>query len=65
MGRSFKEMYKKYKQYGIKAKQQKNYSKSNFSFEKMQELVSNVLTANIPEFPKQVELTLPTLQKAE
>ncbi|MBW2998853.1 hypothetical protein KY321_04910, partial [Candidatus Woesearchaeota archaeon] len=61
MGRSLKDVYKKYKQFIVKAKQQKNFSKSKFSFEKMQELVDSILTANIPEFPKQVELKLPKL----
>jgi len=61
VGRSFKDMYKKYKQYIIKGKQQKNFSKTRFSFEKMQELVDSILIANIPEFPKQVQLELPKL----
>jgi hypothetical protein len=61
MGRSLKDVYKKYKQYIVKSKQQKNFSKTRFSFEKMQELVDSILTANVPEFPKQVELKLPKL----
>ncbi len=61
VGRSFKDMYKKYKQYIIKGKQQKNFSKTRFSFEKMQELVDSILIANIPEFPKQIQLELPKL----
>jgi hypothetical protein len=61
MGRSLKDVYKKYKQYIIKSKQQKNFSKTHFSFEKMQELVNNILTTNVPNFPKQVELNLPKL----
>ena len=61
VGRSFKDIYKKYKQYIIKGKQQKNFSKTRFSFEKMQELVDSILIANIPEFPKQVQLELPKL----
>jgi len=28
----------------------------------MKDLVGNILDANIPEFPKQVELSLPTLE---
>ncbi len=65
MGRTLKDVYKKYKQYGVKSKQQKNFSKTKFSFDKMQELITEILTDSIPEFAKQVELTLPTLQKAE
>ena len=61
VGRSFKDMYKKYKQYTIKGKQQKNFSKTRFSFEKMQELVDSILISNVPEFPKQIQLELPKL----
>ena len=61
MGQNLKDVHKKYKQYIVKAKQQKNFSKTRFSFEKMQELVDSILIANVPEFPKQVELKLPKL----
>lgn len=62
IGRMLKDVYKKYKQYGVKSKQQKNFSKTKFSFDKMQELINEILTDSIPEFAKQVELKLPTLQ---
>jgi len=62
MGRSLKDVYKKYKQYLVKSKQQKNFSKSKFSYDKMEELIASILEANIPDFPKQVELTLPKLE---
>ena len=61
MGRNLKDVYKKYKQHVVKAKQQKNFSKTRFSFEKMQELVDNILTNNVPNFPKQIGLNLPKL----
>ena len=54
-------MYKKYKQYIIKGKQQKNFSKSRFSREKMEELVDSLLLACIPDFPQEQQLKLPTL----
>jgi len=38
------------------------YTKNNFSFEKMVELVENILTKNVPEFAQQVELNLPKLK---
>jgi hypothetical protein len=63
--RYFKDVYKKYKQYNVKSKQQKNFSKSNFSYEKMESLVKDTLTEIIPEFPKQVELNLPELKLPE
>lgn len=63
MGRHLKDCYKKYKQYTVGGKKQKNFSKTNFSFEKMEELITKLLENNIPEFPQQVELNLPKLQK--
>jgi hypothetical protein len=62
IGRHLKDSYTKYKQYVLGGKQQKQYSKSNFSFEKMQELISNLLEKNVPNFPKQVELILPKIE---
>ena len=60
IGKSLKSVFKKYKQYIIKSKQQKQFSKSKFSFEAMTNLISTQLN-KLPEFPKQVELTLPKL----
>ena len=60
-GNALKDMYKKYKQYIIKGKQQKNFSKSRFSREKMEELVDSLLLACIPDFPQEQQLKLPTL----
>lgn len=61
IGKALKEVHKKYKQYLVQAKQQKNYSKSKFSFEAMVNLLDDY-TNEIPDFPKQVELKLPQLQ---
>jgi hypothetical protein len=46
----------------VPAKKQGHHIKTNFSYEAMRDLVNNILDANIPEFPKQVELSLPTLE---
>jgi len=59
--KAFKNVYTNYKKYIVPAKQQGHYIKTNFSWEKMKELVGKILDANIPEFPKQVDLKLPTL----
>ena len=61
ISKSLKEVHKKYKQYIIQAKQQKNYSKSKFSFEGMKNLIQELLS-KIPDFPKQLELKLPNLE---
>tara|TARA_R100000541_G_scaffold59181_1_gene72183 strand:+ start:952 stop:2244 length:1293 start_codon:yes stop_codon:yes gene_type:complete len=59
---AMKEVFKKYKQYSTNSKKQRHYAKTNFSWEKMKELVKNNLEKNVPDFPKQVELSLPKLQ---
>ena len=59
---ALKEVYKSYKQYLQRSKKQRHYAKTNFSWEKMKELIEKVLDKNIPEFPKQVKLELPKLK---
>ena len=61
IGKVLKETFKKYKQYIVKAKQQKNFSKSKFSFEGMKDLIDQEL-GKVPKFPTQVELKLPKLE---
>ena len=56
------ENYKKYKDNGPRLGY---YCKNNFSFEKMQEKLDTILTSNVPEFPKMVQLKLPQLKKIE
>ena len=55
-------VYKHYKQILINAKKQGTRNKQEFSFEKMAELLKNITKQYVPEFPKQIELTLPKLQ---
>jgi hypothetical protein len=54
-----------YKKYQEKGKRLGFYCKTNFSFEKMQEKLDSILTEKVPEFPKQIQLKLPTLKKIE
>jgi hypothetical protein len=54
-----------YDKHLTKAKRQYHRSKTKFSFEAMQTDLGYSLTRNIPEFPKQVQLKLPTLKKIE
>jgi glycosyltransferase involved in cell wall biosynthesis len=61
IGHYLKDIFENYKEYQIKGKRQGYYSRTNFSYEKMAELVKDLLDKNIPEFPKQIELTLPKL----
>jgi hypothetical protein len=62
IGRHLKDCYIKYKDYVLGGKKQKQYSKTNFSFEKMQDLISELLEKNIPQFPKQVDVVLPKIE---
>jgi len=65
IGNSLKDIFEKYKEYLVKGKRQGHYARTNFSYEKMQELVEDILDKNIPEFPKQIELKLPKLPKLQ
>jgi hypothetical protein len=58
---TYKDVYKNYKKFAEMGKKQGFYVKTNFSYEKMEELVNDLLLKSIPEFPKHVELVLPTL----
>ena len=64
-GKALKDVFEDYKVYKELAKRQGHKSRTQFSYEKMRETVDNLLTQYIPEFPKQVELKLPTLKKIE
>ena len=58
---AFEQVYKNYKNYVVPARQGTRNIIENFSFEKMVELLDNLLDKYLPEFPKQVALTLPNL----
>ena len=57
---AFKLVYTDYNKCLEKAKRQAHFVKTNFSFDKMAELLDSILESKIP---KQVELKLPTLKK--
>jgi len=59
----FKDIFENYKKYQNNANRQAYKSKNEFSWEKMFEKVDQVLTERIPEFPKEIKLELPKLQK--
>ena len=61
MARAYKEVQKYYKKYLGMAKKQSSYVKRNFSYEKMVDTLSNLMTQYVPDFPKQVDLNLPKL----
>ena len=61
VARAYKEVQKHYKKYLGMAKKQSSYVKRNFSYEKMVDTLSNLMTQYVPDFPKQVDLNLPKL----
>jgi hypothetical protein len=65
VGHYLKDVFENYKGYAEKAKRQGYHSRANFSFDKMKEKLDSVFTAKIPEFPKQVQLQLPSLKRIQ
>ena len=65
IGHFLKDVFENYKNYTEKAKRQAFYSKTNFSWDKMNEKIEVLLTQYVPEFPKEVTLKLPTIKKIE
>lgn len=64
-GKALKDVFEDYKAYKELAKRQGYKSRTEFSYEKMRETLDTILTQYVPEFPKQVQLKLPTLKKIE
>ena len=57
--KAYKDVFVKYKPYAVQGKKQGHYIKENFTWNKMKDLVGDILDKNIPKFPKQVELKMP------
>ena len=58
---AFKNVFTNYKKYIDPAKQQGHLIKTNFSYDKMKELVGVILDKNVPEFATEMKLNLPSL----
>ena len=56
-----KDIVKNYKKYSELSKRQAYKSRTEFSFDAMNELLNKILLENLPEFPKQVQLDLSSL----
>jgi hypothetical protein len=65
VGFYLKDVFENYKKYTEGAKRQAFKSKNEFSWDKMKDKINEILTTNIPEFPKEVALKLPTNNKIE
>ena len=62
VGHSYKEIFKNYKKYQTAAKRLGYKIRKDFSWEAMVIKISEIFTEKLPEFPSQVELTLPKLE---
>jgi len=61
IGHALKDVFENYKKHQDLGKRQAYHSTTNFSWNKMKELLDSRLTELIPEFPKEIELKLPKL----
>lgn len=61
VGKALKDVYKNYKLWVTKAKQQGYRNRTQFSYENMAETVKSILETNLPKFPKQIEIHLPEI----
>lgn len=60
-----KDVFKNYKSYAERSRKTFHHIKNNFSFDAMQNKLKSILDTRIPDFPKQIALTLPKLKKIE
>ena len=58
---AFKSIHSSYNKYLELGKRQRYRTNTQFSLEKMAEKLNNLLDSSLPNFPKQVELNMPTL----
>jgi len=60
VGAAWNSLYKSYDKALKESQKQIKYAQESFSFDAMKELVGNILEESLPDFPKQVQLNLPT-----
>jgi glycosyltransferase involved in cell wall biosynthesis len=65
IGHYLKDVFENYKNYTENAKRQAYYSKTNFSWNKMKEKLDTLISTNLPEFPEELKLKLPSMKKIE
>lgn len=63
IGHYLKDVFENLKNYTDKAKRQAYRSKNEFSWDKMKDKIDSLFTQYIPEFPKEVQIKLPSLKK--
>jgi hypothetical protein len=65
VGSYLRDIFENYKGYAENAKRQGFQSRNKFSFDAMKEKLGKLFEDKIPEFPKQIQLNLPKLNKTE
>lgn len=65
IGFFLKDIFENYKNYTEKAKRQAYKSKNEFNWKNMASVLDSMLLTNIPEFPSEVKLKLPSMKKIE
>jgi len=65
VGHFFNDIFKNYKDWKVKGKRQGYYIRQDFSFAQMCKQLEEILSNNMPELPKKVELKLPKIKKIE
>lgn len=61
IGTAFKEVYKSYKKYAVLGKKQRHLTKTNFTFEVMENKLNSIIENNVPDFPKKLDISVPKL----
>ena len=56
--KSLKDVFENYKKHQVGGKRQGHFIKENYSFDKMKELIGNILNENLPEFAQEIKLNL-------
>lgn len=62
VAQAMKSIHKQYKDALVNAKKQGYKNSQEFTLDKMKDLLGKILKENLPEFPKQIDLTLPKLE---
>jgi len=65
IGHFLKDVFENYKNYTENDKRQAYYIKTNFSWDKMKDKLDTIISSNLPEFPEEVKLKLPSMKKIE
>ena len=63
IGHYFKDVFENYKDWKVKGKRQGYYSRSNFSFTKMESQLEGILKEYLPTMAAPVQISLPKLKK--